>query len=339
MFRCAGSITVRRAVYLLAFLLGACGGGGGTATALTCTPVQVAHPVSGALSITTQSCPSATQGGAYAGCTLAAVGGTPPYVFSVSSSSSYPSLPEGLALNACTGAISAAVVGGQGYYQPQFVVTDATGATATRQLGFSIAGSNAYLASIFPSTSIFHHRVDTLPTDTSQAAQLQNYASAPLRVFFGNTSNAPFPNGIPVIDVPATQANVPVKTTQYQSYFTSGPIPPYAPVEGTSSSSGDKHVLVYRQAGGSQPPALYEMWIGAYDAATSGWTDASNALWSDVTSNALTPQGQGTTDAAGLPVAPLLLNADEVIGTGTPTAPNGVITHPIRFTVNHMLNY
>jgi hypothetical protein len=28
-----------------------------------------------------------------------------------------------------------------------------------------------------------------------------------------------------------------------------------------------------------------------------------------------------------------------VIGTGTPTAPNGTIQHPIRFTLNHMVNY
>jgi hypothetical protein len=28
-----------------------------------------------------------------------------------------------------------------------------------------------------------------------------------------------------------------------------------------------------------------------------------------------------------------------VIGTGTPAAPNGAIQHPIRFTLNHMLNY
>ena len=33
------------------------------------------------------------------------------------------------------------------------------------------------------------------------------------------------------------------------------------------------------------------------------------------------------------------MNADEVIGTGTPSQPNGAVQHPIRFTVNHMLNY
>ena len=38
-------------------------------------------------------------------------------------------------------------------------------------------------------------------------------------------------------------------------------------------------------------------------------------------------------------MAPLLVNAEEVIGTGTPAAPNGVVAHPIRFTLNHMLNY
>ncbi len=37
-------------------------------------------------------------------------------------------------------------------------------------------------------------------------------------------------------------------------------------------------------------------------------------------------------------MGPLLVNADEVIGTGTPSAPNGAVQHPVRFTVNHMLN-
>jgi hypothetical protein len=106
-------------------------------------------------------------------------------------------------------------------------------------------------------------------------------------------------------------------------------------VEQTGNSGGDRHVLVYLEAGGGNKPALYEMWQGIYE--NGPWTDSSNALWPDVSSNALTPQGNGTSDAAGLPIAPLLANADEVIGTGTPSAPNGAIHHPIRFTIDNML--
>ncbi len=295
------------------------------------------------LSITTTTCPGGTQGTAYAGCTIAAGGGTPPYTFSVSTSSSYPSLPEGLSLNASTGVITSSLIGGQGTYTPEFIVSDSSNNQATQDISISIIGSNAFLSSIFPSTSIFHHRVDLATTglavDTSPAAPMYSgYLSETVKPYFGNNSDAPYPNGIPAIEVPYNQALVSVSTTLYQSYFTSGPIPAYAPVEGTSNSTdGDRHVLVYVEAGGGNNPALYEMWQGAYEGGP--WTDSSNALWPNVTSNNLTTQGDGTTDAAGLPVAPLIVNADEVIGAGTPTAPTGVIQHPIRFTLNHMVNY
>ncbi|MGD0512455.1 MAG: Ig domain-containing protein [Terriglobales bacterium] len=296
----------------------------------------------GPLSITTTSCPGGTQGAAYAGCTIAASGGVPPYTYSISTNANFPPLPEGMSLNASTGSVSSSLIGGQGTYAPVFVVTDSTNAQATQNISFAINGNNAFLANIFPSTSIFHHRVDAattnLPVDTSPAAPMYSgYLPATVKPFFGNNSNAPFPNGIPAIEVPYNQADVAVSTTLYQSYFTSGPIPANAPVEGTSNSQGDRHVLVYLEAGGGKNPALYEMWQGIYEGGP--WTDSSNALWPNVASNNLTPQGNGTSDAAGLPVAPLLANADEVIGTGTPSSPNGTIQHPIRFTLNHMLNY
>ena len=296
----------------------------------------------GPLAIITTSCPVGTQGAAYAGCTIVANGGSPPYTFSVNTNSNFSPLPEGMSLNEATGVISSSLIGGQGTYTPEFIVTDSTSAQATQSINISLNGNNAFLANIFPSTSIFHHRVDaattSLPVDTSPAAPMYSgYLSATVKPFFGNNSYATFPNGIPAIEVPYNQAEVSVSTTLYQSYFTSGPIPAYAPVEGTSASNGDRHVLVYLEAGGGNDPALYEMWQGIYE--DGPWTDSSNALWPDVTTNNLTPQGNGTSDAAGLPVGPLLANADEVIGAGTPSAPKGTIQHPIRFTLNHMVNY
>jgi hypothetical protein len=336
----SGSVSVSPASTTM-YMLSATNSSGSTTSSATVTVAAVS--AGGPLIITTTSCPIGTQGAAYEGCTISATGGTLPYTFSFNTTTSYPTLPEGLSLNSATGQISSTWIGGEGTYAPLFIVTDATNTQATQQISFAINGSNAFLADIFPASSIFHHRVDAattgLPVDTSPAAAIGGSdASSVVAPYFGHADGS-FPNGIPVIQVPSTQANVSVATTEYQSYFTSGPIPPNAPVEGTSQSTGDRHVLVYRAGAGAgaTTSALYEMWQGIYKGGP--WSDSSNALWPDVSTNDLTPQGLGTSDAAGLPIAPLLANADEVIGNGTPTSPSGTVTHPIRFTVNRMLNY
>jgi hypothetical protein len=312
----------------------------GTTTS-TATVTVSAAAAGGPLTITTTSCAGGTQGTAYAGCTIVASGGSAPYTYSSKHKFQLSPLTRRAVAERSYGTDKQHEDWRSGHVQPTIVVTDSAHAQATQQITFAINGDNTFLATYFPSTSIFHHRVDaastSLPVDTSPAAAIYSgYLSATIKPFFGNTDGA-FPNGIPALDVPYNQADVSVTTTVYQSYFTSGPIPANAPVEGTSNSTGDRHVLVYLEAGGGKNPALYEMWQGIY--AGGPWTDSSNALWPDVSSNDMTPQGMGTSDAAGLPVAPLLVNADEVIGTGAPSSPNGAVLHPIRFTLNHMLNY
>ena len=288
----------------------------------------------------------------YAGCTLAAAGGTPPYAYTWKkvTNSTLSALPEGLSLNASTGVIGGTVYG-QGAYVVEFIATDSLGTQKALNVTFELAGDSTLGGcSLFPVDSIFHRNISTLPVDTSPAAPVATpYLAAKIKPFFGHGPGGLnyTPNGIPFIRVPLNQALVPVTTTLYQHYFTQGPIPSYAPVENTSNGGGnppngsdqDRHVLVLQTAGGGNSCKLWEMWQGVYQDDPSGaWKDSSNAYWADLSSYAMLPLDTGSTDAAGLPILPLLLNADEVIGTGTPSAPNGSVRHPVRFTVNHMLN-
>src|SRR3984893_5038327 len=143
-------------VCVLVLILSACvalAGGGSTLSSSrsgSFVPQVAAAPTS-RLSITPTTCPGGTQGAAYAGCTIVA-SGTPPYTYSVSAKASLAPLPEGMSLNAGTGVISSALIGGQGTYTPKFVVTDAASTQATRSISIALNGSNAFLATIFPST-------------------------------------------------------------------------------------------------------------------------------------------------------------------------------------------
>src|ERR1700691_4520072 len=80
------------------------------------------------LTITTTSVPVATQYQSYS-TTLTASGGTPPYSWSVVSSTGV-SLPEGMSLNAATGAVSATQVNGQGGYAVTVQVSDSASPSA-----------------------------------------------------------------------------------------------------------------------------------------------------------------------------------------------------------------
>jgi len=303
-------------------------------TASVILPITIASTLfSGNAGTCTGSALNGTQGQAYVGCQLGASGGTVPYTFTQNTSTTYAPLPEGMSISS-SGAITGSFIGGQGGYGTQFSIHDNLGAIATPSITFEIIGDNAFAKTIFPSNSIFYRRVDDLPVDTIPWGTV--YSGSTIKPYFGSAPSGNIPNGIPMLQVPYNQPNVNVSTTLYQSYFTSGPFPSYAPVESTANTTGDRHVLLYQNAGGGNPSKLWEMWQGIYE--NGPWTDSNNALWPDTTSNAMLPQDYGSTDAAGLPVAPYLVTADEVIGTGTPTVPNGAVHHAIRYTVQHMQN-
>ncbi len=304
----------------------------------------------------------------YAGCAIAAAGGTPPYAYSYDTSLTpgYAPVPPGLTLNPATGAVTGTNYG-EGAYTTHFIATDSLGSIATVDVPFSLAGNNAITGfTLFPADSVFHLKVTNLPVDTSWVASTSTFANSTIKPFFGALPNVYQPNGIPFLVVPSNQATLPVTTVSYQAYFgtisgsdtetcispcpATAPIPSYAPVEGYAAAGplqdGDMHVLVLQQPDGSGTPAsLWEMWSSNYTGGASPlWSDGSNARWTNIGSTgpgayAMIPEGAGSSDAAGLPIAPFLLTADEVIGTGTPAAPNGTVQHAVRFTLDSTLGY
>lgn len=173
---------------------------------------------------------------------------------------------------------------------------------------------------VFPPDNIWNAPIDTMPVDPNSDAYIDTIgASATLHPDFGSGLWEGGPIGIPYIEVPGSQPKVPVNFL-YDDESDSGPypIPPDAPIEGGSDSSGDRHVLVLDR----DNCILYELfnaWPGS-----SGWDADSGAIF-DLNTHDLRPAGWTSADAAGLPVLPGLIHYDEVA--------SGVIDHAIRFTV------
>src|SRR5436305_1089105 len=96
------------------------------------------------------------------------------------------------------------------------------------------------------------------------------------------------------------------------------PIATNAPIEGGSSSTGDRHVLVVDR----DNCVLYEMG-NAFPSPDGSWDAFSGAVF-PLRSNALRPADFTSADAAGLPMLPGLARFDEVAA--------GEIAHALRFT-------
>lgn len=169
---------------------------------------------------------------------------------------------------------------------------------------------------VFPADNAWNEDVSALPVSADSAAYIQSIGlTTHLHPDFGENQTY----GIPYNVVPGTQSKVPITFTAYGDESDPGPYP--IPANAKVESGSDAHVLVLD----SGACKLYELYGASKDASGTGWSAQSGAIW-DLKTGALRPQGWTSADAAGLPILPGLVRADEVVA--------GVITHAIRFTAS-----
>jgi hypothetical protein len=168
------------------------------------------------------------------------------------------------------------------------------------------------------------------PADNPWNTDISNYALHPNSANFIASIGAddhlhpdfgsPAEYGIPFVIADANTPNVQVNAEYAdESDFGLAPIPANPPIEGTSSSDGDRHVIVLDKS----DCTLYETWSSYFEGGV--WNVGSAAKF-DLSSNALRPDGWTSADAAGLPILPGLVRYDEVQA--------GEINHALRFTVS-----
>lgn len=173
---------------------------------------------------------------------------------------------------------------------------------------------------VLPANNVWNTAIDQLPVAANSSAWVTTIgATKTVHADFGSGLYAGAPIGIPFIVVPGSQTMYPATFT-YADESDAGPyaIPLNAPIEGGSTSTGDRHAIAIDTGNCT----LYELYA-AYPQ-TNSWQAGSGAIF-NLLSNALRPSGWTSTDAAGLPVFPGLLRYDEIAA--------GAINHAVRFTV------
>ena len=165
---------------------------------------------------------------------------------------------------------------------------------------------------IFPADNPLNTAIDSLPVSSESdnwlahcsagATFLQLDLSMPYNVVAANTP-------------PVTATALTYNSTPYPNPW---PFPVNATIEGGDPTSpGDHHCLAF-DVGNCQ---LYEVYNILWTSSTT-FTAASGTIW-DTSSNA--PGNGSGSDAAGLPITPLLIRYDELIEAGA-------IQHALRFT-------
>ena len=175
---------------------------------------------------------------------------------------------------------------------------------------------------VLPADNIWNTPVNTLPVSPKSSTFINTIGKdKTVHPDFGSGLYDGAPIGIPYLAVSGSQTKVNVTFT-YNDESDVGPypIPSNAPIEGGSTSTGDRHVIIVDNTNGF----LYELY-NAFPQTDGSWKADSGAIFS-LKTNELRPDTWTSADAAGLPVFPGLIRYDEVL--------QGKISHAIRFTTN-----
>ena len=208
-----------------------------------------------------------------------------------------------------------------------FLATAVTASIAGSSVTFTALGNGSGdlgARAIFPASDAWRTDISAAPRDASSDSLIASCGpTAGLHPDFG-TVYAGAPNGIPYVVVHGTQPKVPV-SFYYGDESDPGPypVPPYAPIEGGSSSTGDRHVLVVD----ADSWKAYEMYDAHPVSGGASWTGGSGAIF-DMTVGTVRPAGWTSADAAGMPILPGLVRYDEV-------AIYKAIAHALRFSCAH----
>lgn len=298
------------------------------------------------LSIATSSLPDGIVNQPY-NTSIAASGGTPPYIFSASG------LPSSLSINASTGAITGTPTSAdEGTAQVTFTVSD-SGTPTPQQVSTPISltidsassaaackgmslGDEASLNGFvpFPADNAWNTDISAAPLDPNNTAitTSSQFSGQFLHPDFSSVADGNY--GIPytVVDSSSTPL-VSIAVTDYasESDVALAPFPITAPIEGSPTDctgwpdtyEGDAHVLVLDRA----TCTLYETFNT--HRCNSQWSASSETIW-DMQNDEQRPWGWTSADAAGLAIFPGLVRYDEVA--------SGAIHHAIRFTMPDTLS-
>jgi hypothetical protein len=182
-------------------------------------------------------------------------------------------------------------------------------------------GQTASLNGFFPFTrsNLWNTDISSAPVDPNSSTTITNWVgSVNVHPDWGTDPTY----GIPYVVVNGSQSLVKANLQAYGGESDPGPmpVPANAPIEGGSSSTGDRHVLVLDNGN----CFLYELYNSSVNADGS-WNADSTAVW-DLLSDEQRPYTWTSADAAGLPIFPGLVRYDEVSA--------GRIQHAFRFTLS-----